>query len=247
MAVYTPHTDADVKIMLEKIGLKNLDALFTDVPAKIKAKALNMDKGISQFEALDTIKALGEENVKFKTVLRGAGAYDHYIPSLVPALVNRAEFVTAYTPYQPEISQGILQSIFEYQTLMCNLTGMDASNASLYDGTSATAEAVTMCCDKKKKVMVLGAVNPQNIETVKTYAHASGVEVVEIPAKKGLVDLKAAIKMLDNSYAAVIAQCPNYFGLIEDMTAIAEVAHSVGAKMIYVFTPFAAALLQNTI
>lgn len=245
MAVYTPHTEADVKKMLETIGVSDIDGLFADVPRKIKAKKLAIGEGLTQFEAYDKLKALADKNVRFDTVLRGAGAYDHYIPPVVTALASREEFVTAYTPYQAEISQGILQSIFEYQTLMCRLTGMDVSNASLYDVTSAAGEAVTMCCDKKKKVMVLGEINPQILETMGSYAHASGVEIVKVGSVGGLCDLEKAREMLDDSYAAVFAQCPNYLGLIEDMDAVAEAAHAVKAKMVYIFSPFAAALLKT--
>ncbi|MEG1711121.1 MAG: aminomethyl-transferring glycine dehydrogenase subunit GcvPA [Clostridia bacterium] len=245
MSVYTPHTDADVKKMLETIGVKDIDSLFADVPVKIKAKQLKLDEGLSQFEVLDRLREIAKKNLCFSTILRGAGAYDHFIPPVVTALANREEFVTAYTPYQAEISQGILQSIFEYQSLMCNLTGMEISNASLYDGTSAAAEAMTMCCDKKRKVALVGEINPQTIETIKTYAHASGVEVVVVKSNKGLADIKKLEKQLDGTFAAVFAQSPNYLGLIEDMDAIAQAAHTANAKMVYIFSPFAAALLKT--
>ena len=139
------------------------------------------------------------ENKVFDTVLRGCGAYDHFIPAAVRSLAARSEFVTAYTPYQPEISQGILQTIFEYQTLMCELTGMDVSNASVYDVGTAVGEAMIMACEKKSKVLVLGAVNPETVAVAKTYAYASGFELVEIPHKNGLADLDALEKALDDN------------------------------------------------
>lgn len=245
MAKYTPHTENDLKEMLDVIGIKELKDLYADVPKSIMLKDLNMDKGMSQFEVLKYMKELASLNVKFKTILRGAGAYDHYIPSVVTALASREEFVTAYTPYQAEISQGVLQSIFEYQTLMCNLTGMDVSNASVYDGASAAAEAMTMCCDKKKKVMLLGAINPMTVNTVKTYAHASGVEVVCVSDKNGLIDFEKAEGMLDGSFAAVFAQSPNYFGLIEDMDKVSQITTNVAAKFVYIFNPVSAMLLKT--
>ena len=156
MSKYTPHTSADVKAMLDAVGLDSLDALYADVPEKLMLKKLGLGQGMSQAAVERKYEKTASENKVFDTVLRGCGAYDHFIPAAVRSLAARSEFVTAYTPYQPEISQGILQTIFEYQTLMCELTGMDVSNASVYDVGTAVGEAMIMACEKKSKVLVLG-------------------------------------------------------------------------------------------
>ena len=150
MSKYTPHTSADVKAMLDAVGLDSLDALYADVPEKLMLKKLGLGQGMSQAAVERKYEKTASENKVFDTVLRGCGAYDHFIPAAVRSLAARSEFVTAYTPYQPEISQGILQTIFEYQTLMCELTGMDVSNASVYDVGTAVGEAMIMACEKKQ-------------------------------------------------------------------------------------------------
>lgn len=189
MSKYTPHTSADVKAMLDAVGLDSLDALYADVPEKLMLKKLGLGQGMSQAAVERKYEKTASENKVFDTVLRGCGAYDHFIPAAVRSLAARSEFVTAYTPYQPEISQGILQTIFEYQTLMCELTGMDVSNASVYDVGTAVGEAMIMACEKKSKVLVLGAVNPETVAVAKTYAYASGFKLVEIPHKTVLPTL----------------------------------------------------------
>ena len=163
MSIYTPHTKEDVEAMLAKIGVKSLDDLYVDAPKQLILKDLPIADGKSQMQVEKDFKALASQNKVYDTILRGCGAYDHYIPACVPALVNRSEFVTAYTPYQPEISQGVLQCIFEYQTLMCELSGMDVSNASVYDVGTAVGEAITMCAERKNKAIIVGAVNPQDL------------------------------------------------------------------------------------
>ena len=243
MSKYTPHTSADVKAMLDAVGLDSLDALYADVPEKLMLKKLGLGQGMSQAAVERKYEKTASENKVFDTVLRGCGAYDHFIPAAVRSLAARSEFVTAYTPYQPEISQGILQTIFEYQTLMCELTGMDVSNASVYDVGTAVGEAMIMACEKKSKVLVLGAVNPETVAVAKTYAYASGFELVEIPHKNGLADLDALEKALDDNTACVVAQSPNFFGLIEDMKAVGDKAHEKGAKFVYIFNPVSATVL----
>jgi len=182
---YLPNTDDQRLEMLEVIGLKSADDLYVPVPNELKYnKELDIPEGKSEIEVSRRMRQIAEKNTVFPTVFRGAGAYRHYIPAIVKSVMSKESFVTAYTPYQAEISQGVLQSIFEYQTMICQLTGMDISNASVYDGASAAAEAVAMCQDRKrKKVLISAAMHPEVIETVRTYCWASDSPVGMIPVK----------------------------------------------------------------
>jgi len=186
MAKYTPHSQADKDLMLSKIGVKSMDDLYVHVPKDLKlTKPLNIAKGKSQFEAAKYVEELSKENKTYSIILRGAGAYNHLIPAPVRAIASREEFVTTYTPYQAEVSQGILQSIFEYQTMMCELTGLEVSNASVYDVGCAAAEAMIVCCDRKSTIVIAGEVNPQVVEVVKTYAYAGNHKVIQTPSSNG--------------------------------------------------------------
>lgn len=245
MSKYTPHTQQDKQQMLKEIGVSSIDALFADVPKSLRCKELAIGKGKSQFEVADKLEALANQNKIYKTILRGAGAYDHVIPPVVPALASREEFVTAYTPYQPEISQGILQAIFEYQSMVCELSGMEVSNASVYDGATAAAEAMIMCCDKRSTIVLAGEINPETIAVVKTYAFAANLKVAVVGSKNGLVDINVLKASLNDDTACILAQNPNFLGLIEDMAQIGNVAHENGAKFIYSYNPIAAALLPT--
>ena len=246
MSIYTPHTDKDLAEMLAAVGVKKLDDLYADAPKGLKVDKINIPEGKSQMLVEKDFAAMAGKNKIYDTTLRGCGAYDHYIPAAVTALVNRSEFVTAYTPYQPEISQGVLQCIFEYQTMMCELSGMEVSNASVYDVGTAVGEAIKMCAERKNKAVIVGAVNPQTAAVAKTYCSAGNEKLVQVaPDKNGLVDIKALEAAIDDDTACVIAQCPNYFGLIEDMTKIAETAHAKGAKFVYIFNPVAATVLKT--
>lgn len=246
MSIYTPHTDKDLAEMLVAVGVKKLDDLYADAPKGLKVDKINIPEGKSQMLVEKDFAAMAGKNKIYDTILRGCGAYDHYIPAAVTALVNRSEFVTAYTPYQPEISQGVLQCIFEYQTMMCELSGMEVSNASVYDVGTAVGEAIKMCTERKNKAVIVGAVNPQTAAVAKTYCSAGNEKLVQVaPDKNGLVDIKALEAAIDDDTACVIAQCPNYFGLIEDMTKIAETAHAKGAKFVYIFNPVAATVLKT--
>lgn len=246
MSIYTPHTDKDLAEMLAAVGVKKLDDLYADAPKGLKVDKINIPEGKSQMLVEKDFAAMAGKNKIYDTILRGCGAYDHYIPAAVTALVNRSEFVTAYTPYQPEISQGVLQCIFEYQTMMCELSGMEVSNASVYDVGTAVGEAIKMCTERKNKAVIVGAVNPQTAAVAKTYCNAGNEKLVQVaPDKNGLVDIKALEAAIDDDTACVIAQCPNYFGLIEDMTKIAETAHAKGAKFVYIFNPVAATVLKT--
>ncbi len=191
MASYVPSSAAEQQEMLSFLGLSSLDELYSELPAQVKlAGELNIPQGQSELAVRRQMQALADNNTVFRSVFRGAGAYRHYIPSIVKAVGSKEKFITAYTPYQPEISQGILQSIFEYQTMICELTGMDGSNASVYDAATACAEAIAMCADKKRPVAYASAtLHPEYLLTIKTYCYAAGRELVVIPEKDGVTDL----------------------------------------------------------
>ncbi|NLP48852.1 MAG: aminomethyl-transferring glycine dehydrogenase subunit GcvPA [Clostridiales bacterium] len=244
---YVPNTARQVEKMLESIGKNSIDDLFADIPEDVKlARPLNLDQGKTEFEVLEKLEALADKNEIFKTSFLGAGAYRHYIPSLVGHLANRAEFVTAYTPYQAEISQGVLKAIFEYQTTVCELTGMDLANAGLYDGAHAAAEAAMMFKERKRiKTLVSAAAKPMVIETVKTYCDSAGTPFDLIPAKDGKTDLDALKSELDDTVASVYIEYPNFYGLIEDAKAVADLVHGAGAKFIIGAYPIALAVLKT--
>ncbi len=247
MGSYVPNTKEQQAQMLEAIGLNSLEELFVDIPKEMFLKdGPDIPPGRSELEVRRYIEALAEKNTVFKTVLRGAGAYSHYIPSMVKSVVSKDEFITAYTPYQAEISQGILQAIFEYQTMICMLTGMDASNASVYDGSTAAAEALAMCRDRKRhKALVSACVNPQVLETMRTYSFGSGAELMIVPQKDGKTDLGALSELLDGETASFYMQQPNFFGQIEDARALGDIVHQAGAKFIMGVNPIAMALLKT--
>lgn len=245
MSKYTPHTEEEIAKMLGVVGVKSLDELYKDVPRDIFLKSLDLPEGKSQYAVEKLMRERADKNVIYDTVLCGGGIYDHIIPSCVNALAGRAEFVTAYTPYQAEIAQGVLQGIFEFQTLMCRLTGMDVSNASMYDGAQAAAEAVVMCCDRKKKALVLGRVNPQYMAVMRTYCRSHNLEIEVVSASDGLIDVNKAASAIDDATACVVAQSPNYFGLVEDMKAVGALAKNNNIKFVYIFNPIAAAILPT--
>ena len=247
MPSYIPHTTSERKKMLASMGLTNVDELFCDIPEKVRlSRPLAIADGLSEFEVADQLLSLSEKNRRFKTVLRGAGAYRHFIPSAVRQLAAREEFVTAYTPYQAEISQGILQAIFEYQTMICNLTGMDVSNASVYDGATAAAEAAALCRERgRDKVLVSSTADPQVIETIRTYAHGTGMKVELIGSADGVTCLNHLGKLIDASTACVYVASPNYLGMVEDCSKIAEITHAAGAKYIAACNPTSLGLLKS--
>lgn len=231
MYPYIPNTKEDEKRMLEYIGVDSVDDLFSDIPENVRLnRELDLKPSMSEMEVRRHIIDLSNENLSTTqlTCFLGAGAYDHYIPSIVGHVISRSEFYTSYTPYQAEISQGTLQYIFEYQTLIANLTGMDVSNASLYDGGTAIAEAAFMAVNitRRNQILISKTVNPQAREILKTYAHLQGIEVIEIDEEMGVTDLEKLKASVTDKTAAVIVQNPNYFGIIEDLEAIEEIAHS---------------------
>lgn len=250
MGNFLPSTETQRNEMLNTIGVSSVGELYTDIPQAMREKAAEavaaMPEGVSEFEALDEMKQLAKQNRVFDAIFRGAGAYWHHIPAVVSRVAAKEAFVTAYTPYQPEISQGILQTIFEYQTMLCELTGMDAGNASVYDGATAAAEAVAMCRERSRTVTLLAAgLNPESIETVQTYSFGADAEISVVPNKGGRLDLDALKLSLNANVASLILQSPNYFGAIEDVPAIAELVHAAGAKLVLSMNPTAMALLSS--
>ena len=247
MGSYVPSTPAQRQEMLEAIGLHDFRQLYRDVPEEMLLRdGLDLPEGMSELEVSRTMTSMAARNTAYSAILRGAGAYDHYIPSLVKYVPAKEEFLTAYTPYQAEMSQGILQSIFEYQTMICELTGMDVSNASVYDGASAAAEAVAMCREKKRNaVLVSAAAHPMVLQTIGTYCFGSGMEVRTVPMKNGFTDIEALEGLLDDTVACVYLQQPNYFGRIESAEAAVRAAHAAGAKCIMGVNPIAMAVLRT--
>ncbi len=247
MGSYVPGTPEEQKAMLAELGLDSLDGLFAHIPAELKTGELSLPSGLTEMEAARAMEETSAGNMQFKSVFRGAGSYRHYIPAIVRTVTSKEEFLTSYTPYQAEISQGVLQSIFEYQTQICELTGMDVSNASMYDGASASAEAVFMCEERKRSGVVLSdSVDPQIREVIATYCESRSVAVTVLPAKDGVTDEDALEKALEGGSAAcVFVQSPNYFGLIEPVAEIAERAHAHGAKLIMNANPVSLGILKT--
>ncbi len=244
---YTMLSDADKKIMYEKIGIKNIDELFADLPADILLTELQgLPQSVTEMEITDIFNTIASKNGF--TPLCGGGVYDHYIPAVVDELAGRSEFYTAYTPYQPEVSQGTLASIFEYQTNMCRLTGMDVANASLYDGATALAESVMMSCKEKKKqkILVSQSVNPLYRKTLKTYCWAVDIEIIEIPCKDLVTDVEKAKALMDDSIANIVIQSPNFFGVIEDVSEITTTKNEKNIDLIFTVTEAVSLALLKT-
>ena len=247
MGSYIPSTPAERQAMLEAIGLKDYRDLYRDVPqSMILDRPLDVPSGMSELEVSRTMTAMAEKNRVFSTVLRGAGAYDHYIPSIVKYIPAKEEFLTAYTPYQAEMSQGVLQSIFEYQTMICALTGMDVSNASVYDGATAAAEAAAMCADRRRsRVLLSEGLPPQVIETVRTYCFGSGLPVETVPLAEGVTDGEALQKALGPDVACFVMAQPNYYGQIEPAEELGRLTHEAGAKYVMSCNPISLGLMPT--
>ena len=246
MGSYQPSTQEERQAMLEAIGCQSMDDLYAQVPPQMRLDHLDLPDGKSELEVRRILEGIAAKNTVFPSVFRGAGAYKHYIPAIVKSVTSKETFVTAYTPYQAELSQGVLQSIFEYQTMICALTGMDASNASIYDGASAAAEAVAMCRDRKRStVLISAAAHPMVRRTVETYCFGNGMEVKTVPVKNGFTDTQALTDLLDDTVACFYLQQPNYFGRIEAAKELGEAAHAAGAKFIMGVNPIAMAVLKT--
>ena len=244
MYKYFPHTESDLKAMFAKIGIKGLEDLYAELPEEVKFSGdYAIPSEMSELEVRQLFEQLGSQNRQL-TCFAGAGVYDHYTPSVIPNLLSRSEFLTSYTPYQAEISQGTLHYIFEYQSMMAELTGMDISNASMYDGSTASAEAVMMAVaagKKQNKVLVSETVDPKTLEVIKTYAHFQGIDIEMIAQKDGVTD-KADMeqKLSQGGVAGVFVQQPNYYGIVEDYTAFADTIHA--QKGLFIINSIAADL-----
>lgn len=250
MLPYIPNALEEEK-MLKSIGIGCLDDLFADIPQEIRLKRrLNIEKTMSEIELSKYMKELSNKNKSVEELVcfLGAGAYDHYIPAVVKHITSKSEFYTAYTPYQPEISQGTLQSIFEYQTMICNLTDMDVSNASLYDGGTAAAEAAILAINEKKNknsIVVSKTVHPETRKILKTYMRFKGVEVIEVDFLEGVTDIDKLKKAVDKNTAGVIVQNPNFFGIIEDLSEVEKVTHKNNALLITSVDPISLGILKT--
>lgn len=246
MGSYIPATAEERRAMLASLGLSSVDELFACIPPEVRLHGLNLPEGLSEMEVSRKVGDMAEKNVRFRSMFRGAGAYRHYIPAIVKTVTSREEFVTAYTPYQAEISQGVLQSIFEYQTQICELTGMDVSNASVYDGAVAAAEAVLMCLERRKNgVIVAGTADPQTITAVQTYCESRSVPVTVLPVKNGATDPADLAAALSDSSACLYVQSPNFYGVLEDMDALVAAAHNAGARVVMGANPISLGMLKT--
>lgn len=246
---YFPHTQDDIEQMLSVAGLKSMDELYGEIPEQLLFKReFALPEAMSEVEIRSFFDALGKKNSQL-VCFAGAGVEDHYSPSIINPIISRGEFLTAYTPYQPEISQGTLQYIFEYQSMICELTGMDVTNASMYDGCTATAEAMMMCvaaAKKRNKVLLSATVNPRVRAVVETYAKYNGVVVETVVEKDGVTDLAdLQAKLAGDDVAGVILAQPNFYGIIEDYSGVADMCHSKKALMVMNANPSALAVLKT--
>ena len=243
---FIPNTPAQQREMLAEIGL-TAEALFADIPPELRSGPLRLPEGLSEQQVCTHMAALAGRNATRLTSFLGGGFYDHSIPAAVDALVGRSEFYTAYTPYQPEISQGTLQAMYEYQSSLCRLTGMEVANASLYDGGTALYEAITMALriTGRNQVIVDEAVNPIHRKMIRSYTGNLGIELAEAAPRGGRADRDAIRTHLSDKTAAIVVQNPNFFGSIEDYTGLGELAHQHGALLIVAFYPISLGLLKT--
>jgi glycine dehydrogenase subunit 1 len=235
---YTPHTPSDVKQMFDVIGLENEDVLFSSVPESLQVSHLNLEDGLDEFSTFEKFKKIASKNVTDKVIFMGGGYYDHIVPSAVDALSNRSEFYTAYTPYQAEASQGTLQALYEYQSLICELTGMEVSNASMYDGATALAESALMAIriTRRNKILIDEGINPTYIKVVQTYLSFRDIEFEVVNSSNATID---------KNVAAYLIQNPNFFGTIEDFTSIIDEIHAVKALVVMSAYPISLGLLKD--
>ncbi len=247
MARFTPHTAAEVKEMLAVAGVSSIDGLFGDIPADLKPRSFNIPAGMTEYGALSALNSMAAKNNTSATLFMGGGYYDHFIPAAVDAISSRAEFYTAYTPYQPEASQGTLQAIFEYQTMIAKLTGLEVSNASLYDGGTALYEAIAMAIrtNNRSKVIIDKGVNPIYRQIVKTYVANQEIEIIEIDLNDIYTDREKIMSMFDESISAIVMQTPNYFGIADDFSDIFKAAQEKGITKIAVFYPMSLGILKT--
>lgn len=247
---YIPNTEADSKTMLQSMNMNSIDDLFSNIPKElIFDRKLNLNDALSEIEVSKYVKDISGKNKSIDdlTCFLGAGAYDHYIPSIIKHLAKRSEFYTAYTPYQPEISQGTLQAIFEYQTMICNLTDMDVSNASVYDGATATVEAALMATEntKRNSILISKAVSPEVRKVVRTYMRFRKINVIEVDIDEGVTDIEKLKDLMDKNTATVIVQNPNFFGIIEDISEIEKITHGNKSMLISYVDPISLGILKT--
>jgi glycine dehydrogenase subunit 1 len=235
---YVPQNQKDKQNMFEVIGINDIEELFDVIPENLRSKGLNISGGKTEQELLDYFSNIASKN-RVLVSFRGAGIYDHYVPSLVSEIIGRSEFWTSYTPYQAEASQGTLQTIFEYQSLICALTNLDTSNASLYDGATATAEAalVALRVSNRKKILVSQALHPEYLQVLKTYLENSEAEIAVLSTLSGVVEEKIIESAIDEDTAAVIVQSPNYFGIVENMRTLSSITKRNNSLFIAVVNP----------
>ncbi len=247
MARYLPHTSEEVRQMLEVLGSSRVEELFSDIPDAISSTAaLNLPPGKAEYRVEEELSRLSEMNKTGKVCFLGCGAYDHVIPAVVPSLAGRGEYLTSYTPYQPEISQGVLQTIFEFQTMIAELTGLEVSNASLYDGATAAAEAAVMALNSSSKadtILYAEGLHPAAKQVLATFFYDQPVNLEELPSRDGQVDLDALTSRLDGSVAGVLVQSPNIYGLIEPVSEVSRLSHEAKALSLVSANPLSLGLL----
>jgi glycine dehydrogenase subunit 1 len=245
---YYPSTDEDRKEMFDSIGVRSFEELIANVPAEIRFKEkLNIPARLSEFEVLNELQRLADTNTKTNIPnFMGAGSYDHYVPSAIQAITSRSEYYTAYTPYQAEVSQGTLQAIYEFQTMICQLTGMDLANASMYDGGSALAEAIILSAahTRRSEILIAGKLHPDYRRIVDTYCKNQDVVIRQIPVNDGVADIDAIRKAVSENTAAVVVQQPNFYGCLEDVFTIGEIAREKKSIYIAVVNPISLGVLS---
>ena len=246
MGRYVPETLSEQEAMLKQIGLEKIDDLYAMVPEEARLEDLHIPSGKSEMEVLEDLSSVADKNKVYQSIYRGAGVYKHYIPAIVSTITSKEEFLTAYTPYQAEISQGVLQSIFEYQTQICELTGLDVSNASVYDGAVAAAEALFMSLERNKdEVLVADTVDPQTLAVMKTYCESRDVKIVMVQNKDHRVDVEDLKAKLNERSAGLYVESPNYYGLIEEIEECTTIVHENKTKMIMGCDPIALAIYKS--
>jgi len=244
---YTPHTQEQVKEMLDVIGLENESDLFSSVPKELQISGIDLPEGLDEFTTFEKFKSLASKNVTNKTIFMGGGYYDHVVPSAVDALAGRSEFYTSYTPYQAEASQGTLQALYEYQSMICEISGMDVSNASMYDGASALAESALMAVriSRRNKILIDGGINPTYIKVVQTYLDFRDIEFEVIDSENFKTDMQGVLDKIDDSVAGYLFQNPNFFGTMGDFTAIIEKLHEHKALAVISAYPISLGMLKD--
>ena len=246
MGRYVPETLSEQEAMLKQIGLEKIDDLYAMVPEEARLQDLHIPSGKSEMEVLEDLSSVADKNKVYQSIYRGAGVYKHYIPAIVSTITSKEEFLTAYTPYQAEISQGVLQSIFEYQTQICELTGLDVSNASVYDGAVAAAEALFMSLERNKdEVLVADTVDPQTLAVMKTYCESRDVKIVMVQNKGHRLDIEDLKAKLNDRSAGLYVESPNYYGLIEEIEECTKIVHENKTKMIMGCDPIALAIYKS--